>query len=69
MERGVVQLMEGRQAWPLHTMGMPVATTTTTSTCCFDDDSSSSSGWEQSAPFGCFGLLAADVHDLFPLCT
>lgn len=61
--------MEGRQAWPLHTMGMPVATTTTTSTCCFDDDSCSSSGWEQSAPFGCFGLLAADVHDLFPLCT
>jgi hypothetical protein len=79
MEREV-QLMEGRQGWPLHMMGM--AATGTTTTNCFDDYSSSSSsggggdcfvlGWEQlaaPAPFGCFGLLAADVHDLFPLCT
>ncbi|CAD6224761.1 unnamed protein product [Miscanthus lutarioriparius] len=72
MEREV-QLMEGRpQAWPLHMMGMAPAGPTTS---CFDDYSSSSSGdgfvlgWEQLAapPFGCFGLLAADVHDLFPL--
>jgi hypothetical protein len=81
MERDV-QLMEGRQGWPLHMMGM--AATGTTTNNCFDDYSSSSSsggggggdcfvlGWEQlaaPAPFGCFGLLAADVHDLFPLCT
>jgi hypothetical protein len=77
MEREV-QLMEGRQAWPLHMMGMAAAGTTAT---CFDNYSSSGSGggggdcfvlgWEQlaPAPFGCFGLLAADVHDLFPLCT
>lgn len=72
--------MEGRQGWPLHMMGM--AATGTTTNNCFDDYSSSSSsggggggdcfvlGWEQlaaPAPFGCFGLLAADVHDLFPL--
>jgi hypothetical protein len=77
MEREV-QLMEGRQAWPLHMMGMAAAGTTAT---CFDNYSSSGSGggggdcfvlgWEQlaPAPFGCFGLLTADVHDLFPLCT
>jgi len=80
MEREV-QLMEGR---PLHMMGMGMAAAGTTTTSCFDDYSSSSSssgasagdcfvlGWEQltaPAPFGCFGLLAADVHDLFPLCT
>ncbi|KAG0543929.1 hypothetical protein BDA96_02G231300 [Sorghum bicolor] len=78
MEREV-QLMEGR---PLHMMGMGMAAAGTTTTSCFDDYSSSSSssgasagdcfvlGWEQlaaPAPFGCFGLLAADVHDLFPL--
>ncbi|XP_023156235.1 uncharacterized protein [Zea mays] len=75
MEREV-QLMEGRQAWPLHMMGMAAAGTTAT---CFDNYSSSGSGggggdcfvlgWEQlaPAPFGCFGLLTADVHDLFPL--
>lgn len=84
--------MEGRQAWPLHMMGMGMgmaAASSTTTTGCFDDYYSSSSstsssagggggdcgfllGWEQlvaPAPFGCFGLLAADVHDLFPLCT
>ncbi|KAJ1289888.1 hypothetical protein BS78_02G199600 [Paspalum vaginatum] len=81
MERDVVQLMEGTQAWPLHMMGMP---TTTSAACCFDGYSSSGGGgggsdcfvlgwdWERqaAAPFGCFGLLAAaaaDVHDLFPL--
>ncbi|XP_022679835.1 uncharacterized protein LOC101776683 isoform X1 [Setaria italica] len=76
-----VQLLQGRQAWPFHMMGMGMAAAAT-NTGCFDGyggggygyGSSGGDcfvlGWEQPpapAPFGCFGLLAADVHDLFPL--
>jgi len=69
-----VQLLQGRQAWPFHAMGMGVASA---GGGCFDGYSTGGDcfllGWEQQQPapaaFGCFGLLAADVHDLFPLCT
>nr|CAB3453547.1 unnamed protein product [Digitaria exilis] len=65
-----VQLLQGRQAWPFHMMGMA-----TTAGGCFDGYGYGGGGdcfvlgWEQQpppAPFGCFGLLAADVQDLFP---
>ncbi|KAF8779738.1 hypothetical protein HU200_002323 [Digitaria exilis] len=69
-----VQLLQGRQAWPFHMMGMA-----TTAGGCFDGYGYGGGGgdcfvlgWEQQpppAPFGCFGLLAADVQDLFPFCT
>ncbi|CAN6174515.1 unnamed protein product [Urochloa humidicola] len=71
-----VQLLQGRQAWPFHMMGMGMAATATAGGC-FDGPYGGGIGgdcfvlgWEQPpapAPFGCFGLLAADVHDLFPL--
>ncbi|CAL5088079.1 unnamed protein product [Urochloa decumbens] len=75
-----VQLLQGRQAWPFHhMMGMGMAATATAGGC-FDgyghggggigSDCGFVLGWEQPpapAPFDCFGLLAADVHDLFPL--
>jgi hypothetical protein len=70
-----VQLL---QAWPFQMMGMGMAAAATSSTGCFDGYGSGGDcfvlGWEQQqqpapAPFGCFGLLAADVHDLFPLRT
>ncbi|CAN6210873.1 unnamed protein product [Urochloa humidicola] len=72
-----VQLLQGRQAWPFHMMGMGMAATATAGGC-FDGYGHGGGigsdcfvlGWEQPpapAPFGCFGLLAADVHDLFPL--
>lgn len=81
MERDV-QLLEGttQAPWPFHMMATAAAAAATTSGCCFDDYSSSSSsgsdcfvlGWEEDPappPFGsCFGVLAADVHGLFPLC-
>ncbi|XP_062193198.1 uncharacterized protein LOC133896615 isoform X2 [Phragmites australis] len=58
--------LQGRQAWPFHMMA-------TTSSNYSSSSSSSGSGgdcfvlgWEQ-PPFGCFGVLAADVHELFPL--
>ncbi|CAN6196131.1 unnamed protein product [Urochloa humidicola] len=68
------QLLQGRQAWPFHMMGMGMAATATAGGC-FDGPYGGIGGdcfvlgWEQPpapAPFGCFGLLAADVHDLFP---
>ncbi|OEL26598.1 hypothetical protein BAE44_0012382 [Dichanthelium oligosanthes] len=74
-EREVMQLLQGRQAWPFHMMGGM----STTAGGCFDGYGGGGSGiggdcfvlgWEQQpppVPFGCFGLLAADVHDLFPL--
>ncbi|WVZ65143.1 hypothetical protein U9M48_014555 [Paspalum notatum var. saurae] len=44
MEREVVQLMEGAQAWPLlHMMGTSTATATSSAACSFFDDYSSSS--------------------------
>ena len=71
-----VQLLQRRQAWPFHTMGMGMGMATAGGGC-FDGYSTGGDcfllGWEQQQPapaaFGCFGLLAADVHDLFPLCT
>ena len=73
-----VQLLQRRQAWPFHTMGMGMGMATAGGGC-FDGYGGGGDcfvlGWEQQqqhpapAAFGCFGLLAADVHDLFPLCT
>lgn len=76
-EREVFQLLQGRQAWPFHMMA------TATATGCLPNYSSSSCssggasgdcfvlGWEQQPlpPLGFFGALAADVNELFPLCT
>ncbi|CAL5074031.1 unnamed protein product [Urochloa decumbens] len=69
-----VQLLQGRQAWPFHhMMGMGMAATATGAgygAGGIGGDCGFVLGWEQPpapAPFGCFGLLAADVHDLFPL--
>ncbi|RLN34793.1 uncharacterized protein C2845_PM03G36390 [Panicum miliaceum] len=70
-----VQLLQGRQAWPFHTMGMGMGMAAAAGGC-FDGYNGGGGGgdcfvlgWEQppAAAFGCFGLLAADVHDLFPL--
>ncbi|PUZ70933.1 hypothetical protein GQ55_2G274800 [Panicum hallii var. hallii] len=75
-----VQLLQGRQAWPFHMMGMGMGMgMAAPGGGCFDGYGGGGGdcfvlGWEQQqqqpapAPaFGCFGLLAADVHDLLPL--
>ncbi|TVU09759.1 hypothetical protein EJB05_43254 [Eragrostis curvula] len=79
METAQERQLQGRQAWPFHMMA---ATTTgclldagtnysySSSTSCGLSGGAGDCfvlGWEPPTQLGCFGLLAADVHELFPL--